>query len=300
MLIHRLISGAGLVGFVVVVVFWRSPLAVALFVVAAIELLCLATKEFFALARRREVEGYPEMTMGFGAALFVAVTLASVFSRSPGISLGAIDALVFGSFLAVGVIRVGRAPEFSRELPKLALSIAAYAYLCWPLSFLVRTYFMPGGHHAFLSGRESLFLFVVLVTKCGDIGGYAVGRLTAMRAGGNHKLVPHISPGKSWEGLVGGLVLSVVAALALNKYVQFDLALPGVGAAGFAATAVILGVLLALVGLLGDLSESIIKRWSGAKDAGSALPGMGGVLDMVDSLILAAPLFYGLVLVCGA
>lgn len=118
-------------------------------------------------------------------------------------------------------------------------------------------------------------LAVIGAAIFGDIGGYAVG----VRFG-RHKIAPSVSPNKSWEGLVGGLVLaSVLAALVLPRF--GDLFTP--------ATAAGVAVVCVLAGFVGDLAESMVKRDLGIKDLGSILPGHGGILDRVDAILLAMP-----------
>jgi phosphatidate cytidylyltransferase len=127
---------------------------------------------------------------------------------------------------------------------------------------------------------------VLLVTKSCDIGAYFTGR-----AIGRHKLIPWLSPGKTWEGLFGGMALAAAVAvggLALHKA---RLGAHDIGAMS-PAYAALLGAVLALVGQAGDLLESVLKRDAGVKDSGSTLPGYGGVLDVLDSILLAAPVAF--------
>ena len=126
-----------------------------------------------------------------------------------------------------------------------------------------------------------MLLMVVLVTKCADIGGYTAGRLF-----GRHKLIPWLSPGKTWEGLAGGLVFAGAAAVLLYMTV-----LPSVGEgnADQWVWAALFGALLAIGGLIGDLTVSMLKRHAQCKDSGTLLPGMGGVLDVLDSLLVTGP-----------
>lgn len=135
-----------------------------------------------------------------------------------------------------------------------------------------------------------LALFVLLWTN--DTGAYCVGSLTARRKNGNHKMSPHVSPKKSWEGLFGGVAFAMLAAWLLARCGWFDcvdswqyIVQPYAKywvAFGF-------GLLASCAGTLGDLMESLLKRSYGIKDSGRFLPGHGGVLDRFDSLLLATP-----------
>lgn len=128
-----------------------------------------------------------------------------------------------------------------------------------------------------------VLLYILLTTKSADIGAYLVGS-----AIGKHKLIPWLSPGKTWEGLIGGVVLaSVIGALGawmLGR--SLDEPTPSIGAG------IIAGCLFALVGQLGDLTASLFKRDAGIKDSGNALPGFGGVLDVMDSPLMVAPIAF--------
>lgn len=118
-------------------------------------------------------------------------------------------------------------------------------------------------------------VFLLALVWAADVGAYFAGR-----AFGRHKLAPQVSPGKTWEGLAGGLVLALLVGGAGAWW--FAAPLPGVLA---------LVALAALASVVGDLTESLFKRRAGVKDSSSLLPGHGGVLDRLDSLLAAAPLF---------
>ena len=124
-----------------------------------------------------------------------------------------------------------------------------------------------------------MLLYVVAIVKFSDVGGFAFGLASAkLMKGGNHKMCPSVSPGKSWEGFVGSVVFSCIVSCAFIPATHF--AVP---------KALAFGVVAAVVGTAGDLVESKFKRWVGVKDS-SALKitnGMGGILDMLDSLIFA-------------
>lgn len=135
-----------------------------------------------------------------------------------------------------------------------------------------------------------LALFVLLWTN--DTGAYCVGSLTAKRKNGNHKMSPHVSPKKSWEGLFGGAAFVLLAAWLLAHCGWFD-CIDGWQYALCPSAkfwvALGFGLLATVAGTLGDLMESLLKRSYGIKDSGRFLPGHGGVLDRFDSLLLATP-----------
>lgn len=128
-----------------------------------------------------------------------------------------------------------------------------------------------------------VLLWVVLVTKACDIGAFFTGK-----AVGRRKLIPWLSPGKTWEGLVGGVVLSagvcVAGAWAIRHWTGATVPAPG--------WLMAMGVLIAITGQAGDLLESLFKRDAGMKDSGRSLPGFGGVLDLIDSPLLVGPAAY--------
>jgi phosphatidate cytidylyltransferase len=159
---------------------------------------------------------------------------------------------------------------FDRRLKDLAITAFGVLYVGFTLSTIVSTRALPGG--------EWFVLFVAVVTWAADTGAYYAGTLW-----GKHLLAPSVSPKKTIEGVGGGLALAVGAALLACAWFVPQLSL---------FDAVILGLLLTVAGLLGDLWESALKRRVGVKDSGSILPGHGGMLDRLDSLLFTAPAFY--------
>jgi phosphatidate cytidylyltransferase len=133
-------------------------------------------------------------------------------------------------------------------------------------------------------GGAFLFLFLVLVTKAMDTGGYIFGKLSAVICGGNHKICPTFSPKKSWEGTLGGLLFSVGVALLFWKYN------PVIGTAVWKY--VVCGIVLGLGSFAGDLTESVVKRICGVKDSNHIIPGMGGAFDVLDSFIYNGIIFF--------
>jgi phosphatidate cytidylyltransferase len=136
-----------------------------------------------------------------------------------------------------------------------------------------------------LDNRLLLALFVLIWVN--DSGAYIVGSLTAKRPQGNHKMTPHISPKKSWEGLAGGVGFALIAVVILYLCGWFEVMGSGLKSFIFA---LIFAAFVALFGTMGDLMESLMKRSLGIKDSGVFLPGHGGVLDRFDSILLASPI----------
>jgi len=165
-----------------------------------------------------------------------------------------------------------------------ALTLAISVYLGWSMSFflLLRgsesgTLFAPGGAWIVLP-RGAWWLLVVLL----GVWGFDSAAFFSGRYWGRHKLAPRISPAKTWEGVLGGFVLSIAAGLLLTVN---PLGVPWY-------LAIVLGILIGVAALLGDLAESLIKRQTHVKDSGQLMPGHGGMLDRVDSLLFAVIVVY--------
>lgn len=151
----------------------------------------------------------------------------------------------------------------------------------WLLGFMLKIFFYAAPQGAAFEGGYCL-LFFILATKCSDIGAYSLGSLI-----GRHKMIPKVSPTKTWEGFAGAILLSTAAAMVMAHY-WGAARLGGMTLAHAAA----LGLVLAVGAVLGDLVESVFKRDSGVKDSGSFFPGIGGILDLLDSLLFNAPLMF--------
>ena len=170
--------------------------------------------------------------------------------------------------------------EGQKTLWQIIFPAFGFFYVAYLFSFLTRIIFTPWDAAQPQSG-VMYGLFVVLATKFTDTGAYVMGSLI-----GKHKMIPHISPGKTWEGLSGALIGAVGAGM-LTKWcagAQMPLL-------GWMET-VLLCVVIAVVCVAGDLAESLIKRCLNIKDSGATLPGIGGALDLTDSLLWTAPLLY--------
>jgi phosphatidate cytidylyltransferase len=127
---------------------------------------------------------------------------------------------------------------------------------------------------------------LIATVKMSDTGQYFAGRLF-----GRHKLAPRVSPGKTWEGLVGGFAFAIATAWFVFAWVGPRIAGSAAPKPSFAVI-LLFAVSVAVAGLLGDLAESMLKRDAGVKDSSTWMPGFGGVLDLLDSLLGAAPVAY--------
>jgi phosphatidate cytidylyltransferase len=183
---------------------------------------------------------------------------------------GAILAVAVLSSLMVFILYLFSIKDGELDLNPLGRYILGYVYLPVMLSHLI---LLRGGEKGVL-----WIFFVIVLAFSGDIAAFYVGRTF-----GKRKLMPHVSPGKTIEGLMGLAVGSVVGCLIYRHFL-----LPEVPAGHI----VILGLAGGIIGQLGDLFESLIKRASGAKDSGEILPGHGGILDRLDCLLFIVPFVY--------
>jgi phosphatidate cytidylyltransferase len=193
------------------------------------------------------------------------------------------------TFVAVVMVAfVVQSAQFQRPgatMATIAASVLAVAYVGLLGSFIIQLRWFDGRYHGIVP-----LVYLVATSKGADTGAYAVGRLA-----GRKKLWPQVSPNKTIEGALGGLVAGMAAALIVEAVARYLLHVPTLGwsrAAGF-------GLVVGPAAQLGDLMESMIKRDCERKDASDAVPGFGGVLDVVDSLLFAGPVAYGYWLLFG-
>jgi len=247
------------------------PQTVWLFVAIAAFALAAGLFEFYSLTKKLELKADPAIGYLGAAALFVGFAFDAP-AKAPDLLILTL-ALFFALVLITQTFRFQK--DFSKMLAGAGATILGVVYLAFFGGFLVAIrvgFETPSGLSTHLLG------YFFLVVFASDIGAYLAGR-----ALGKHKLAPAISPGKTIEGLIGGL-LAAAAAGALATWWFFP-ELPY-------QASIPLAIVLAAVGVLGDLTESAMKRGAGAKDAATILPGHGGFLDRLDSLLFGAPILY--------
>jgi phosphatidate cytidylyltransferase len=208
--------------------------------------------------------------------------------------------LLTASLLGLMVAQLRKA-QITEALASISGTFFGVFYVGWLLSHAVvlRYFFQAALGHYDAAGVLSIglspqagifFMFytLIVVIAC-DAGAYFAGR-----AYGRRKLAPRVSPGKTVEGALGGVLVGTLAGLATKGV--FDVFWPELSVAFPWAAAIPFGIVLSLVGIVGDLVESLLKRDAAMKDTGALLPGMGGVLDRIDSPLLGIPIMYYLLL----
>lgn len=262
--ILRIVTGLALIALVAGVLFFAPVWVFALVTMAFIG---LALNEFFALV---ELKGIViERWIGLIVGLLIPLSILCEFEPTKGWELF----FMVLAFLVLFILQLRR-QNSSQAIVGISTALFGIFYVSWCFSFLIKLRFLTGPQ---LPLSPWPLAYVIGVTKSGDMGAYAIGSTF-----GRHTLIRRISPSKTWEGVLGGFLLSLIIAAG------FKPAFPSVELSHLLT----LGGLLGILGQLGDLSESMIKRDCQVKDSGNLLPGMGGVLDVLDSLLFTAPIGY--------
>lgn len=247
------------------------PETVWLFVGIAAFALAAGLFEFYSLTKKLELKADASIGYLGSVALFMGFVVDAP-AKEPNLIIIMLAVIVLLT-LITQTFRFQR--DFSKMLTGIGVTLLGILYVAFLGGFLVA---MRVGFETVPNLSTHLLGYFFLVLFGSDIGAYFAGR-----AFGKHKLAPTISPGKTVEGLIGGLLLA--AACAAIASLSFFQELP-------LQWSILLAIMLAGVGVLGDLAESAMKRGSKTKDAASILPGHGGFLDRLDSLLFGAPILY--------
>ena len=273
----RILTGLVLIPVVVILVWWAPP---AILTVAAAIVAVIALLEFFDLGERIGLHGFRTWTIFCTAALFYAqhsLGLEETHTFAGGVSIIrdaaggtlAIQAVFLIFIFGAVAIGLGTRRSLHDVLPGIAISAAGLLFVALPFSYLVRIYEIEH------MGRE-LVLFTLALVWAGDIFAYFVGH-----ALGRLPMAPALSPKKTWEGAFANVIGSLLVAIFFAKWMGTD-----------TSALLITAALANIAGQAGDLIESAYKRGAVVKDSSSLLPGHGGMLDRIDSLILASPIVW--------
>ncbi|MBF8302249.1 MAG: Phosphatidate cytidylyltransferase [Candidatus Dadabacteria bacterium] len=236
--------------------------------------------ELFKLLEAKGIQTERELGIAFSLALGIAAYFGYFYF-----------AVVFSFAVIIIFLLALRRQDLSNAIIALSTGFFAIIYIGWFLSHAIllrnidhnlnlKTYVETVQGHSDIG-----FFYIFLVVSCtflNDTGAYFIGRWK-----GKRKLIPHVSPGKTLEGTIGGIISSAIAAIVGNLIFKSPIEYHWV---------VLFGLVIGIVAVLGDLTESLIKRSAEAKDSGGILPGHGGILDRFDSLIFTFPVSYYMVL----
>jgi len=247
----------------------------------------VAGHECYRLLAQAGLPGYKWLGLSCGALWLVSIP---VFPYSKETLM-----LFFGGVVLLVLIRqIFHGPEEAARRMAGTLLGFFYVFFLMGFAFLLFNGGFPNGGTRLVEALTGnmivhnwlLVLYALIVTKSSDAGAYFTGSFF-----GKHKMAPKLSPGKTWEGIAGGLLVAVAAAF---LFAQFALKKPYLfHSYQFTPTQIaISAVVLAVIGVFGDLAESLLKRSAGVKDSGQLAPGIGGALDMVDSPLFTFPVMF--------
>ena len=240
--------------------------------------------EFYGLVRARGLVCFRKFGMAAGllmvAGTFLHCTGQLGIHESPA-RVNDFETIFLILFVLGLCLRQFMAKDNPHGITAMATTLLGLMYVPWLLNFIQKIEFFRFPPGASPDAGTFYVLYFILVTKFSDVGAYCTGSLI-----GRHKMIPRISPGKTWEGFGGAVVISTVASVTFAHFAGAKL--PGMNL----THAIILGVVLSVSAVIGDLIESLFKREAGVKDSGGYFPGIGGILDLLDSLLFNAPLMY--------
>lgn len=303
--LRRSASTLGLWGFVAAVFISRWGWAYVGLVGA---LTVIATLEYFRMLKGAGVKCFPRFGMllavGYSLALYwmllgapgadriamigphghATTAIINPFAGGPAwFDAAAIFVAIAGGF----ALQLRHPIRGLEPIQAVAANLLGFVYVAFLFNFAARLVFIIPGEGE-VPGAMVL-LWMIAVTKFTDMGAYITGSMI-----GRHKMIPHVSPGKTWEGFGGAIFFALLAGCGLYALGHDDVDgfATGLHVLGGWPQVIGLSVVLALLAVVGDLAESVVKRSLGAKDSGAMLPGIGGSLDLIDSLCFTAPVVY--------
>jgi len=273
----RIATAAVLIPIVVALVWWGPPALLAA-LVGAVAILALV--ELFDLGDKVGLRAFKKWSYFCAALIFYSQYsegLVETHSFSEGVSIvrnaaGGVLSLDAALLIFIfGCVALGLATRRALQevLPAIAISSAGIFFIALPFSYIVRI-------NEIAQAGKQLVLFTLFLVWAGDMLAYFVGKSV-----GKLKMAPALSPKKTWEGAIANMLASALVAIAFARWMQLD-----------TLTLIAIAVAANIAGQAGDLIESAYKRGASVKDSGAMVPGHGGVLDRIDSLVLAAPVIW--------
>jgi len=239
-------------------IFWEEfPFFIIVIIIAL-----LGLRELYSIADK---QGYkPSYILGAILTLyFIFISIYDAYSLNYYI-----ENIIITFFIILSFILQLFKKDYSKVLAEISITIFGSIYLGYLLSFLLKIKDLPNGNYYLVS--------LLIITWANDIGAYLIGTKL-----GKNKIFPKISSKKTIEGSIGGIIFSIAGTFALKNWLNLNF-----------NELLSLGLIISIIAQLGDLFESVLKRGSGIKDSGTLIPGHGGILDSLDSLIFTAPVFY--------
>jgi phosphatidate cytidylyltransferase len=259
-----------------------------LFLIVMLAIAAIGLEEFYALVEKAGYACFRAWGIVGGLILMASTFLYVQGGIIPNVHPGKANDFETGILIlfVLGLcFRQFMAKRGGSGLLRISTTLFGLMYVVWLLNFIQKLHFFPNIVHndGTVTNVDGNFyvLYFILVTKFSDLGAYCVGSLI-----GKHKMIPRISPNKTWEGFGGAIAISALVSVTFVHFAGGKLY--GMNL----MHAIILGILLSATAVVGDLIESIFKREAQVKDSGRLFPGIGGILDLMDSLLFNAPLMY--------
>ena len=261
MLLKRIASTIILVSVTAIAVIFKP-----IFILVVLFFIFTGLYEFFCMIEKKGVPAYKYFGTVIG--LVIPLSVAYRFELTKGWEL----LFIVVALITIFVLQISK-KDTTQAVFSISTTLFGVVYISWLFSFLIKIRFLPYG-----AGLVGALIFI---TKVSDVGAYLIGSRF-----GKHALLPKISPNKSVEGMFGALAFGILAAFGSKVFLPSNNIL-------FSNTRLLfIGFSLAILSQLGDLSESLIKRDCLVKDSSKMIPGIGGTLDLIDSLLFTGPVFY--------
>ena len=280
-LTKRIVSGLSLVAAILLAATWAPSFCICALLCAIVT---IALLEFYHLLDAMTIPSFRIMGVAVSILLIAGTWLALTLKTT--VLAGEHELIIL--FVIIIAVLIRQFPQKYNAQPLATMACTLFGILYVPFLFnyftkLAFTWECPSWMSPVGPTGRLLVFYLIAVVKFTDIGAFVIGSRL-----GRHKLIPRISPGKTWEGFIGGVAVGLLVSLGVYFLVggQFGVITMRIN------DAILLGILLPVMGTVGDLTESMLKRAANSKDASHLVPGMGGALDVLDSLLFGAPTLY--------